>query len=172
MSNWNAINPFPNGVAKVGAGSNVSITGTTAYPIVNASASGVASISAGSNVSITGTATNPIVNAAAGANAPVFVNNWLGTIEKYYMTKNKTYFVLNQNVYYLTLQLPTSNNVDGDWYDIVPMNQAGLGKLTLGYTASGGLQMANGSRYHVIFYSGVWWISSYTAGSFFQLTPY
>jgi hypothetical protein len=33
---WNNINPFPNGVSQITAGSNVTISGTLARPVINA----------------------------------------------------------------------------------------------------------------------------------------
>lgn len=41
---WNAINPFPNGVQTVSAGSNITVSGTLTNPVVNASASGLGSV--------------------------------------------------------------------------------------------------------------------------------
>jgi len=64
MSNWNTINPFPNGVAKVIAGSNVSVSGTTAYPIITNT--GVASLTAGSNITLSGSTGNITIAASGG----------------------------------------------------------------------------------------------------------
>ena len=35
---WNTLNPFPLGVSQVVAGSNITLTGTTSQPVVNANA--------------------------------------------------------------------------------------------------------------------------------------
>ena len=83
--------PEPSGdtpaVETVTAGSNVTITGTSTNPIINAAGT-VTSISAGSNVTITGTAAVPIINATEASPAPAgaitmyagnspFPNGWL-----------------------------------------------------------------------------------------------
>jgi hypothetical protein len=42
---WNAINPFPNGVQTVSAGSNITVSGTVTNPVISASAgSGLGSV--------------------------------------------------------------------------------------------------------------------------------
>ena len=56
------INSTSTGVETVSAGTNTTITGTATNPIINATFTGVQSVSAGTNISITGTATNPILN--------------------------------------------------------------------------------------------------------------
>lgn len=65
--------PEPSGdtplVETITAGSNVTITGTSTNPIINAAGT-VTSISAGSNVVITGTAAVPIINATEASPAP------------------------------------------------------------------------------------------------------
>jgi hypothetical protein len=67
---WNSVNPFPNGVQTVTAGSNITVSGTVTNPVVSASGGGgggVATLTAGSNITLTGTATNPIVSASGVA---------------------------------------------------------------------------------------------------------
>lgn len=52
------------GVITVLAGTNVSVTGNTAFPVINANNSGaVVKVSAGNNVTLTGNTTFPIINA-------------------------------------------------------------------------------------------------------------
>lgn len=63
-------NPVVNntGVLSVSAGTGTSVTGTAANPVVNNT--GVLSVSAGTNVTVTGTAANPVINStAAGVTA-------------------------------------------------------------------------------------------------------
>ena len=61
------------GVQSVGAGSHVTVTGTAANPVVNASGV-VQSVTAGTNVTVTGTTANPIINSSGGSGptAPYF----------------------------------------------------------------------------------------------------
>jgi hypothetical protein len=53
-------------VNSVNPGTNVTITGTSTDPIVNANGGSVNSVNPGTNVTITGTSTDPIVNANGG----------------------------------------------------------------------------------------------------------
>ena len=65
---WDSINPFPKGVAQVAAGSNITITGTLANPVISSSGGsggGVSSITAGSNIVIAGTFSDPIISATS-----------------------------------------------------------------------------------------------------------
>ena len=74
---WDSINPFPKGVAQVAAGSNITITGTLANPVISSSGGsggGVSSITAGSNIVITGTSSDPIISATSGGGG-----GWVGT---------------------------------------------------------------------------------------------
>lgn len=60
------------GVLSITAGTNITNTGTSQNPILNASGStGVASVSAGTGITVTGTGTNPIVNNAGVITAGV-----------------------------------------------------------------------------------------------------
>lgn len=63
------------GVATVTAGTNITITGTSTNPIINASggASGVLTVTAGTNVTVTGTSTDPIINATTLVDASAIV---------------------------------------------------------------------------------------------------
>jgi hypothetical protein len=132
MSNWNTINPFPNGVAKVIAGSNVSVSGTTAYPIITNT--GVASLNAGSNITLSGSTGNITIAASGGGGggSPVYIENFTGSSSNFSPSVNTTYlyytepvaFPMYPNVpVYTSFYLPNASSLsNGNWIQIVPLH--------------------------------------------------
>ena len=62
---WSTINPFPFGVSQVVAGSNITLTGTTSQPVVNANAPNTNTQFGTTSVRVTGTPTTLNVNIPA-----------------------------------------------------------------------------------------------------------
>jgi hypothetical protein len=131
MSNWNTINPFPNGVAKVIAGSNVSVSGTTAYPIITNT--GVASLTAGSNITLSGSTGNITIAASGGSGgSPVYIENFTGSSSNFSPSVNTTYFYYTEPVafptypnvpVYTSFYLPNASSLsNGNWIQIVPLH--------------------------------------------------
>ena len=119
---WNSINPFPTGVMKVIAGSNVSVTGTLQTPIITNT--GVTSLTAGSNVTLSGSTGNVTITASGGGGgaSTIFVNNFSGNVSSYSTAVNTTYSFLTQpHVYSTTFQLPLSGLSNGHWIEIIPL---------------------------------------------------
>ena len=130
MSNWNTINPFPDGVAKVIAGSNVSVSGTTAYPIITntgvasltagsnitlsgstgnitiaaSGGGGVSSLTAGSNITLSGSTGNITIAASGGGGggSPVYIENFTGSSSNFSPSVNTTYFYYTEPVAFPT----------------------------------------------------------------------
>jgi hypothetical protein len=81
---WNSINPFPDGVSQVSAGSNVSISGTLAKPVIHAVfPTGSVQFSAATsvavaNTSITATSVVLITSHSAGSQT-FYCSNTAGT---------------------------------------------------------------------------------------------
>jgi hypothetical protein len=133
MSNWNTLNPFPNGVAKVIAGSNVSVSGTTAYPIITNT--GVASLTAGSNITLSGSTGDITIAASGGGGSggtPVYIENFTGSSSNFSPSVNTTYFYYTNPVafptypnvpVYTSFYLPVASSLsNGNWIQIVPLH--------------------------------------------------
>jgi hypothetical protein len=165
MSNWNTLNPFPNGVAKVIAGSNVSVSGTTAYPIITNT--GVASLTAGSNITLSGSTGNITIAASGGGNPPVFVDNFNGTLYSYYPSVKTTYSFYTQPLgYSTTFYLPRLNTLsNADWIEIIPVHSTSSsnggtgifinynGSNSIGFPAS---STNTAQRLYLVFRDGAW----------------
>ena len=89
------------GVRSLTAGTNITLTGTSTDPIVNATSTGVQSVSAGTNCTITGTSTNPIVNVTS---SPSTTTNPIDIAGVAYYVVNPSQ--LNNSQIYSTLTLP------------------------------------------------------------------
>lgn len=111
-------------VQSVTAGSNVTITGTSANPVVNANGV-VTSITAGSNITVTGTAAVPIISAGpSSGNISHFGSKTVAATEvasggfEEIFTIGSEYFSNSNSSYLLTVDynIPsaTCSNVSGD----------------------------------------------------------
>jgi hypothetical protein len=160
---WNTINPFPNGVSKVIAGSNVSITGTTSFPIITNT--GVTSLTAGSNISLSGSTGNVTITASSGGgtNTSVFVDNFTGSVYSYSPRVDTTYSFLTQPVpYSTTFDLPRLNTLsNGNWIEIIPVYSTSTASgIWLNYNGNNsvGLSASSASqRLYLVFRNGYWY---------------
>jgi hypothetical protein len=154
MSNWNTLNPFPNGVAKVIAGSNVSVSGTTAYPIITNT--GVASLTAGSNITLSGSTGNITIAASGGGSSggtPVYIENFTGSSSNFFPSENTTYFYYTNPVafptypnvpVYTSFYLPRASSLsNGNWIQIVPLHSTSTSNGT-------GIYLYHSSNYIVL----------------------
>ena len=109
---WSNVNPFPNGVQKLTAGSNITVTGTVQNPTVSASGA-VASITAGSNISVSADSGSNYTISASGGGGPVYINNYAGGISTYALptTQFQSYILLSQPNYSLQFTLPRKANI-------------------------------------------------------------
>ena len=161
---WNSINPFPTGVLKVVAGSNVSVTGTLQNPIITNT--GVTSLSAGSNVSLSGSTGNVTISASSGAST-IFVDNFNGNVYSYPVNVNTTYSFYSQPLGGSTTfdlpRLPGLSN--GNWIDIIPVHSTsssnGGSGIFINYNGSNsfGVSANNTSisqRLYLVFRDGYW----------------
>lgn len=123
-------------VQSVTAGSNVTITGTSANPVVNANGV-VTSITAGSNITVTGTAAVPIISAGpSSGNISHFGNKTVAATEvasggfEEIFTIGSEYFSNSNSSYLLTVDynIPsaTCSNVSGDLGISVNYNEGNI----------------------------------------------
>ena len=123
---WSTVNPFPNGVQKLTAGSNITVTGTVQNPTVSASSGGISALTAGSNITLSGTS-NVTISAASGMY--VNVNAWIA---------NQTVTVVPNTIYNcipnqtITLNAQSTAWSDGDFCWIINYIP-GSGPVTLNH---------------------------------------
>lgn len=76
---WNNINPFPNGVSQLSAGSNVSISGSLAKPVVSA-------VFPTGSVVFSAVTSVAVANTAITANSVVLLSSYSAGAQTFYCT--------------------------------------------------------------------------------------
>lgn len=123
---WNSINPFPSGVQKVTAGSNVSVTGTITNPVVNATSGGVTALTAGSNISLSGSTGNVTISATSSGGGGMGysnINALVGGTKYVTVVPNTIYNCAVYSLIYLQAQGVTWAN--GDTIIVNVLNSGG-----------------------------------------------
>ena len=124
---WNTINPFPNGVQTLTAGSNVTLTGTNTNPVVNATSGGVTALTAGSNISLSGSTGNVTISATSSGGSGMGysnINALVGGTKYVTVVPNTIYNCAVYALIYLQAQSVTSW-VNGDTIIVNIINRGG-----------------------------------------------